>query len=267
MSTVQNKNFLILDGPTQKTEEIRGELNKHGCKVFSIDCVNLSVGFIIEEKIDLIIHNQTAGDEMCLNLKKVLASVSIQNIVPVLSIVNDNNVESVLLHGATDYVTSSQTSQATLMKIENILGTNTGFSDKGMIDITPEATKITSEGVKVFVVEDDPLLRNLLSIKFSKTGFLHEFSNDGENIVNIMHQFAPDVIILDLMLPGKSGFDVLKEIKNTSTISNIPVIIFSNKDGVNDRAGAIELGADKFYVKALTDLSELVESIQNLVTK
>jgi len=67
------------------------------------------------------------------------------------------------------------------------------------------------------------------------------------------------------MLPGKSGFDILAELKDDEVLKNIPVIVFSNRDGQEDRARAKELGAVDFYVKAMTDLSELIEKIEATV--
>jgi DNA-binding response OmpR family regulator len=66
------------------------------------------------------------------------------------------------------------------------------------------------------------------------------------------------------MLPGKEGFELLEELKKSEQTKNVPVIVFSNRDGVNDRKIAEELGATGFYVKAMTDLSELVEKIEAL---
>jgi len=66
------------------------------------------------------------------------------------------------------------------------------------------------------------------------------------------------------MLPGRSGFEVLTEIKNDKKLSDVPVVVFSNRDGQEDRQKASELGAKGFYVKAMTDLSELIETIESL---
>jgi DNA-binding response OmpR family regulator len=63
------------------------------------------------------------------------------------------------------------------------------------------------------------------------------------------------------MLPGEDGFDLLKKIKSNPATAAVPVLIFSNKDSQEDRKLAAELGATGFYVKAMTDLSELLDII------
>jgi DNA-binding response OmpR family regulator len=66
------------------------------------------------------------------------------------------------------------------------------------------------------------------------------------------------------MLPGKDGFEVFAELKADQQTRDVPIIVFSNRDGLNDRKQAQELGAAAFYVKAMTDLSELVAKIESL---
>jgi DNA-binding response OmpR family regulator len=67
------------------------------------------------------------------------------------------------------------------------------------------------------------------------------------------------------MLPGKNGFELLAEIREDGQFKDTPVIIFSNRDSQEDRRKAKELGAAAFHVKAMTDLAELVTTIENLV--
>jgi DNA-binding response OmpR family regulator len=118
------------------------------------------------------------------------------------------------------------------------------------------------EGIRVFTVEDDTLLRNLLAIKFEKSNVPFEIADDGEDIVNKLKAFRPQIVIMDLMLPGRDGFELLEDIRADKSTAEIPVIIFSNKDSSEDRRRAAELGAKGFYVKAMTDLSDLMATIE-----
>lgn len=113
--------------------------------------------------------------------------------------------------------------------------------------------------MRILVVEDDPLLRNLLANRFEQVGFRYTFSQDGQNAVELIRQFKPDILVLDLMLPGRTGFDVLAEMQKHESMQALPVVVFSNRDNQADRHKAEEYGVKHFYVKAVTDLSELVD--------
>jgi DNA-binding response OmpR family regulator len=138
-------------------------------------------------------------------------------------------------------------------------------TEKKLLDISEPGTLSTdnkqNEKIKVLIIEDDPLLGNLLSAKFAKSNIIYQFCRNGSDAMNMILQFKPTVIILDIMLPGKNGLDVLKEIREYNELIDLPVIIFSNKDNDADRKLARSLGSDTFLVKAMTDLNELVNII------
>ena len=69
------------------------------------------------------------------------------------------------------------------------------------------------------------------------------------------------------MLPGRDGFELLREIRADATITDMPVIIFSNRDTPEDRAAAQELGVKGFYIKALTDLTELMATLEKFAKR
>jgi DNA-binding response OmpR family regulator len=135
-----------------------------------------------------------------------------------------------------------------------------------MIDITPTYVKAAENNPRVFFVEDDMLLHNLLETKFEQSGFNCSFSIDGKDVVSHVQSFQPDVIVLDIMLPGVSGLDILAELKQSADTKHTPVIMFSNRDEQSDRILAESLGAEGFYVKALTDLSDLVAEVERLAS-
>lgn len=246
---------------------LKHELVSRGAQIFSLDCCDLNLGYLSKHKIDLVVYNHTAANELCENLKKLLTGEHLSKAVPVFSIVQDieADIQLALTYGIADYITPNEDLHTIIHKIEAVFSEDEVFVGGSAIDISPIEADLTSVGIKVFIVEDDPLLRNLLSLRLDKSGFPYEFSKDGKNVLAALKQFKPDVIILDLMLPGISGFEILEEIKADSDTGDIPVLVFSNKDGAEDRERAQSLGANDFYVKALTDLSELMEYIENLV--
>jgi DNA-binding response OmpR family regulator len=96
---------------------------------------------------------------------------------------------------------------------------------------------------KILIVEDEYPINNLISKNLTLTGHETLSAYDGFNAIEIIHNAKPDLIILDVMLPGLSGFDLIK------LIGDIPVIFLTAKSGLEDRLKGLSLGADDYMVK------------------
>ena len=120
---------------------------------------------------------------------------------------------------------------------------------------------------KILFIEDDVTLIQNLG-EFIKAGGFDFFSaTDGERGIELMKKEKPDLILLDLILPKKSGFDVLKEIKEDEKSANIPVVILTNLEDSKDMEKALSLGADTYLVKAGYSPQEIVKKIKEILEK
>ncbi len=117
---------------------------------------------------------------------------------------------------------------------------------------------------KVLIVEDDPFIRDITTIKLSEHGYSVVSSANGEDALASIEADVPDVLVLDLDLPGISGIDVLTHIRKTENLKNISAIIFSNNDNVELREKITALGVSGFFVKASTEYDELYKLIDSL---
>ncbi len=106
---------------------------------------------------------------------------------------------------------------------------------------------------KILVVDDDPNISELLRLYFENEGYQVKTANDGAEGVNAFKIFEPDLVLLDVMMPKKDGWQVLREIRE---ISSKPVIMITAKGEVFDKVLGLELGADDFVVKPF-DMKEL----------
>mgnify|MGYP001573612784 CR=1 FL=1 len=113
----------------------------------------------------------------------------------------------------------------------------------------------------VLIVEDDHFLRDLVARKLEVSGFVVLQAIDGAEGLSILKDHTPDVVLLDMVLPGMSGLDILKSIKSNPKTQSIPVVILSNLGQKGDMERAKELGADGYMVKAHTDLGEIVKTV------
>lgn len=117
----------------------------------------------------------------------------------------------------------------------------------------------------MMIVEDDRFLSFLLKSRLEKDGFLVEQMFDGEEAIQRLKQMVPDLIILDLIMPKVTGFEVLKAISVTPQLVKVPVVIVSNLAQDSDIEKARELGAKEYYVKVKVSIDDLVGRIKTLV--
>lgn len=122
-----------------------------------------------------------------------------------------------------------------------------------------------SKSLNILIVEDDVFLADLYKTKFTLEGFKVSVANDGEKGLEMAIKNLPDIILLDLVLPKMSGFDILKEVKADVKAKNIPVILLTNLSQKSDVEKGLKLGADDYLIKAHFMPSEVVEKIKRLV--
>ncbi len=118
---------------------------------------------------------------------------------------------------------------------------------------------------KILIVEDDKFLRELIVKKLSKEGYDVSEAVDGEEGVKKVKEEKPELVLLDLILPGIDGFEVLSRIKEDPASSVIPVIILSNLGQKEDVERGMELGAIDYLVKAHFTPGEIVEKVRSIL--
>lgn len=118
---------------------------------------------------------------------------------------------------------------------------------------------------KILLVEDDKFLRELIAKKLLASGYEIIEATEGESAVAKAKEFKPDLVLLDLILPGIDGFGILAKIKEDPTISKTPVIVLSNLSQQEEVEKALKLGAADFLIKAHFVPGEIIEKIKKLL--
>lgn len=118
---------------------------------------------------------------------------------------------------------------------------------------------------KVLIIEDDDFLRSLAVTKLQKSGFAVTTAADGEAGLSLALTDTPDLLLLDLMLPGMDGFAVLEKLRENPATKTLKVVIFSNLGDSEDIKRGQSLGVVDYLVKASFTLDELVEKITALI--
>jgi CheY-like chemotaxis protein len=120
---------------------------------------------------------------------------------------------------------------------------------------------------KILFVEDEPTLQKVVGEILNQKGFKVFSAMDGEKGLELIKKERPDLILLDLILPKKDGFEVLKEIKEDEELKSIPVIVLTNLEGMGDVEKALSLGATTYLVKANYELDDVVKKIEEILEK
>ena len=115
----------------------------------------------------------------------------------------------------------------------------------------------------ILIVEDDKFLRELIAQKLIKEGYEASQAIDGEEGIKKIKEEKPDLVLLDLILPGIDGFEVLSRMKEQPTLTSIPVIILSNLGQKEDVEKGLKLGAVDYLIKAHFTPGEIIEKIRN----
>lgn len=119
---------------------------------------------------------------------------------------------------------------------------------------------------KVLVVEDHADTRELLKYNLVSAGFDVATAEDGQAGINLANAFRPDIILLDLMMPGMDGFEVCRQLKSDIEIARIPIIMLTAKGEEIDKIVGLELGADDYVVKPFSP-RELVLRIKAVLRR
>lgn len=264
---LDEKKVVLIEDNLFLSDIITKKLNFHGATVNRFSNGLEGLAGVRKEMPDLLLLDIAMPVMNGYEVLQVMHAEKLTEKIPVIVISNSGQpveIERVKQLGVKDYLVKANFEpNEVLKKVFAVMNIDGGDATTGKLgNVEAEYT-----GPKVMIVEDDPLLRNLLSVKLAKAHCPHMFSSDGSEAVDLIRQYQPKIIILDLMLPGKTGFEILQELKTDNGLKDIPVVIFSNKSSETEKGKAKELGAVDYFVKAMTDLGEFVEQLKKIAGK
>ena len=165
--------------------------------------------------------------------------------------------------GISDYfVKGTFNAEQVLSKVRKHLGDNAPLSPG-----SDQSLVTTVEKIRLLIVEDDKFLRDLATQKLAKENFDVMAAIDGEQGIAIAEKEIPQIILLDILLPGIDGFEVLKRVRANPALADTRVIMLSNFGQREDIEKALGAGADQFLVKANFTLDEIIEEAKKIMAK
>lgn len=118
-------------------------------------------------------------------------------------------------------------------------------------------------GRRVLLIEDEPNIIEAISYLLSRDGWTVHTHSDGETAMDKVMQGVPELIILDVMLPGRSGYDILRDLRAKPETADVPVMMLTARGQARDRELAVSLGATQFMTKPFSN-AEVLESVRTL---
>lgn len=121
-----------------------------------------------------------------------------------------------------------------------------------------------AERQTIMIVDDDAFVRRPLEYILEAEGFRPILASDGEECLRLVAEDRPDLIFLDVMMPGRDGFGVCHALKSDPVYSNIPIILLSAKGQEHDEAKGLAMGAEEFMTKPYSP-SELISRVRQIL--
>lgn len=125
---------------------------------------------------------------------------------------------------------------------------------------------VLSNGRRILVVDDEPKIVTIVVAYLQRDGYQALRADDGRAALELARAEIPDLVVLDLMLPGLSGWDVCRELRRDPRTASVPIIMLTARDEVADRIVGLELGADDYLVKPF-DPKELIARIRAVLRR
>lgn len=236
-----------------------------------------SVTKATEEKPDLILLDlmlpERGGMEILHDLKQNRATKDIPVII-LSALGNDEEIAMAKREGAVDYIVKGMESiDVVVAKISNVIGeelnrqkTSPEFEREVTKSKNPKQSGQFKKKVVLFVEDDLFLVHAYRDILEENQSIRVWIAQDGDQALSYFSKSPPDLVLLDLMLPGKSGFEVLEAMRKDAQWKDVRVIILSNLGQPQDIERATKLGIADYIIKANTRMSDIVARIEKIVS-
>jgi len=299
---MQNKKILIIEDDNVLREMLTEKLTQHGYNTSVAGDGIVGMDKIKNEKPDLILLDILMPKKTGMEVLEELHVDDVLKTIPVIVISNSGQpveIQRARELGAKEFLIKAAFSPSEILeKVKQVLQQETKdlFGDHSTRDNTittrndnendgstnvfeldeqhnnTEDTKNVSgskkgEQRKMLIVEDDKFLRELFVRKMFKEGFDVQSAIDADQTFEILTTQKPEIILLDLILPGMDGFEILEKLKKDDSLKTIPVMVLSNLGQKEDINRAMKLGAVDFLIKANYTLDEIIVRVLVVLQK
>ena len=126
---------------------------------------------------------------------------------------------------------------------------------------------MNKEPKKILIVEDDPFILEMYRAKLASIGYKILVARDGLEGMELVKKDKPNLVVLDIVLPGMGGFEILRALKRDSQLKKISILVLTNLEEKKDMEKGFKLGADDYLVKSYFTPTEVISKIEALLSK
>jgi DNA-binding response OmpR family regulator len=270
------KKILIIEDERTLLMALKSKLEKEGYNIVFAEDGEEGEKLIKKETPDLILLDillpKKDGFQILEDLNKE------KNKTPVIIISNSGQpveIDRALKLGVKDYLVKADFSpEDVLEKVRKILGN--GLPDESQAKESKEPSVYSSDannasnngnGPTVLIIEDDEFLREVIAQKLLKEGFDVQKVIDANRASESIKEKRPKLILLDLILPGMDGFELLDHLKKTPSTRDIPVVVLSNLGQKEDKERAMTAGAVDYLIKADHTPADIVQRVREVLNQ
>jgi DNA-binding response OmpR family regulator len=127
--------------------------------------------------------------------------------------------------------------------------------------VVEKAEVVVAARARVLLIEDEADIRELIRYSLAQAGLEVEEASDGAEALDKLHAFAPDLVVLDLMLPGMPGLEVCQRLRSRADTARLPIMVVSARSAASDKALGLAMGADDYVTKPFSPRDLLVRAM------
>ena len=263
-SSPKKEAILLIEGNKNLAEKLSKELKADGYIVFVNNDGTTGLKTISETVPKLLILDLNIEDMDAYDFLTKIHSDATLSKIPVFLLSSEGtpiNMRKVPEGGVKDYIVALDPDPvAVLSNVNNLFGHTSTPQDLNLKD---DGSAKNSK--KILWVEDDKLISTILKKKFATSGISVIQTTNGEEALRKLKVFVPDLIILDITLPGMDGFEILQKVHMDERLQGVPTLILSNLSRASDFEKAKKLGATKYMIKASSSLDQIVTEVKALM--
>lgn len=269
-----SQKILIIEDEEVLLEVLKSKLKKEGYEVSIAKDGEEGIKKFRAEKPDLVLLDIIMPKMGGFEVMREVTNDSALKDTPIIVISNSGQpveIEEATKLGARDYLIKAEFSpEEVLEKIRQNLAPQKEskaepLASSGEDSISMQKEKGGSTSSRILIVEDDKFLRDLIVQKLKKEGFDVLQAIDGEEGTKVVKENTVGLMLLDLILPGIDGFEVLKRVKEDPQTKDVPVIILSNLGQKEDVERGLRLGAQDYLIKAHFTPSEIIDKVKSVL--